>query len=276
MTAVLNDPAHAGDAATLQEAARQRYKDAINQGQKLVGRDLGRLFGRSERWGRDRIAEVERSATPIAAPAPPPAEPVRRRRITRRGRRAGRPARFSRQVRARDGQAEAQEPPATEEATEQSPLPVDVPAGHTAPKPVTRGTKVIIWLAFLAGITVSIAANMLDARIDGTPGGRAELVGAAFWPIALLLALEVLIRAPWPRGFWWWGAARYLGLGVVALAAFFLSYRHMSGLLASWGEDWWNSHLGPLAADGLMLIAAAALLAISRTKKEPPRPTEAP
>jgi hypothetical protein len=37
----------------------------------------------------------------------------------------------------------------------------------------------------------------------------------------------------------------------------------MAGLLASWGEDWLNAHLGPLAVDGLMLISAAALLAIS-------------
>jgi hypothetical protein len=81
-----------------------------------------------------------------------------------------------------------------------------------------------------------------------------------------LLALEVLTRVQWPAGFWWWGFARYVGIGAVASVAAVLSYRHMAGLLTSWGEDWWNAHLGPLAVDGLMLIAATALLAISRPK----------
>jgi hypothetical protein len=51
---------------------------------------------------------------------------------------------------------------------------------------------------------------------------------------------------------------------MVATLAGVLSYRHMAGLLASWGEDTLSAYLGPLAVDGLMILAAAALLIDSR------------
>jgi hypothetical protein len=39
-----------------------------------------------------------------------------------------------------------------------------------------------------------------------------------------------------------------------------MSYRHMAGLLASWGEDTLSAYLGPLAVDGLMILAAAGFV----------------
>lgn len=44
------------------EAAREAYLRAVAEGAELSGRALGEAFGRSERWGRDRIAEVRRAA----------------------------------------------------------------------------------------------------------------------------------------------------------------------------------------------------------------------
>lgn len=242
MTAVLDDTTTVEDAAALQEAARQTYRDATQRGDKIVGRELGARFDRSDRWGRDRIAEVN-------------AENAAKQRL--------------------NGARRRQEPPVAPEGTETPPAVLDVPTDRVATvAPMERGAdptpsgRVISLVAFAAGITVSIAANMLHAHIGDSPAGPAELIGAAFWPIALLLALEVLTRVSWPAGFWWWGFARFVGVGLVALVAAFVSYRHMAGLLTDWGEDWWNAHLGPLAVDGLMLIAAAALLAISRTRSE--------
>ena len=40
-----------------------------------------------------------------------------------------------------------------------------------------------------------------------------------------------------------------------------VSYRHLSGLLAFYGEDGITSTVGPLAVDGLMVMATGALLA---------------
>ncbi|WP_285730948.1 hypothetical protein [Nocardiopsis sp. ATB16-24] len=37
--------------------ARQVYRAALDEGQRLTGEELAERFGRSKRWGRDRIRE---------------------------------------------------------------------------------------------------------------------------------------------------------------------------------------------------------------------------
>lgn len=117
---------------------------------------------------------------------------------------------------------------------------------------------------FVLGIAVSIAGNVLHA-MEGT-WSYPELVGAAFWPTALLISVEVLARTPWPRG-WQWILSRLAGVVVVAFVAASLSYLHMRSLLLSWGEGVFQATIGPAAVDGLMLISATALLAVSRSKR---------
>lgn len=138
---------------------------------------------------------------------------------------------------------------------------------------VSRSTRAVTWLGFLLGTLVSISGNVMHAAMDTwTP---AELIGAGFWPAALLIALEVLTRVPWPDGKRWaW--ARWGGLGMVAAVSAVLSYLHLRSLMLHWGEGAAQATIGPLAVDGLMLICATALLAISPTRitsSEPaPRP----
>lgn len=73
-----------------------------------------------------------------------------------------------------------------------------------------------------------------------------------------VLALSVLLSA----------VLLILGaVAAVATVAAVISYWHMSGLLAARGEDPINAHLGRLAVDGLMVIAAAARLATTRTSR---------
>jgi hypothetical protein len=143
----------------------------------------------------------------------------------------------------------------------------------------------------ILGGAVSVAANVAHSYVPPAGGwplaaGGPELgaVGAAvFWPVALLVAVEILARIPWPDG-WRWTAVRFGGLLPVALVAAFVSYRHLSGLLAHYGEDDITSHVGPLAVDGLMVLATAALLATSTGQvrhglahlPDHPAPPEAP
>jgi hypothetical protein len=122
------------------------------------------------------------------------------------------------------------------------------------------------YVGAILGGTVSIAANVAHSYVPPT-GAAADwspqvgaVIQAIFWPIALFVVTEMLARVAWPEG-WRWIVARFAGLLPVALVAAFVSYRHLSGLLAYYGEDKLTTMFGPLAVDGLMVMATAALLA---------------
>jgi len=137
----------------------------------------------------------------------------------------------------------------------------------------------IAYLGLLVGIGASIAANVAHSYVPpgcshvtiGTPCGppgwsppTGAVISAVFWPVALLLALEILARVPWPAG-GWWQLVRWGGLVPVAAVAAIVSYLHMSGLLAWYGESPLTYTIGPLAVDGLMVMSAGALLATRPT-----------
>jgi hypothetical protein len=125
------------------------------------------------------------------------------------------------------------------------------------------------YVGALLGGVVSVAANVAhsyvppaDAPDHWSPQGGA-VVGAIFWPVALFVAVEILARVPWPTGRkWWW--LRFGGLLPVAAVAALVSYRHLAGLLRFYGEDGITATLGPLAVDGLMVVATGALLVTAR------------
>jgi hypothetical protein len=119
------------------------------------------------------------------------------------------------------------------------------------------------------GVSASLAANVADVLIrPHEPIGG--VLSAAYWPLALLVALEVIARVSWPVGRKWW-ALRYGGLTTVAAIAAILSYRHMVGLLGYYGEDSFSADIGPLAVDGLMVVCSAALLAIADNMRRLPK-----
>jgi hypothetical protein len=135
------------------------------------------------------------------------------------------------------------------------------------------------WAYLGAGLggAVSIAANVAHSYVppttatpDWTPPIGA-VIGAVFWPIALVVAIEILARVAWPTGTRWI-IVRYLGLLPVAAVAAVVSYRHMSGLLTWYGEDTITALFGPLAVDGLMVMATGALIATSSHNTPDPDP----
>ncbi len=131
-----------------------------------------------------------------------------------------------------------------------------------------RGGKFVAWVGFTFGSIVSIAANVLAARVpprDAPAGWSPRLdsqVGAGVWPVALLLSVEVLSRIPWPDGRLW-KLARYGGVGFVALGSAIISYQHIRDVLVSWGYPVLSASVGPLVIDGLMTASGFALLAIA-------------
>jgi len=110
----------------------------------------------------------------------------------------------------------------------------------------------IVRVVVVVGIAASIAANTL---------GAASWINAAIagWPpVALLLALEILTRVPTSKR---WGAAgRILATLGVAGAAGWLSYWHMAATVSQHGEHGGSEYVWPVSVDGLMTIAAIALV----------------
>jgi hypothetical protein len=130
------------------------------------------------------------------------------------------------------------------------------------------------------GGAVSIAANVAHSYVPPTdapagwspPGGA--VIGAVFWPVALFVAIEILARTPWRPG-WRWVVLRFGGLLPVAVVAAVVSYRHLAGLLTYYREDPLTATIGPLAVDGLMVMATAALVATGG-RYRPATPLPAP
>jgi hypothetical protein len=128
------------------------------------------------------------------------------------------------------------------------------------------GGQLVAGAGFVFGSVMSIAANVLHAWLpaDQLPPGWAPpltvQIGAAVWPVGLLISVEVLSRVAWPAG-WQWALARYGGAGTVALGSAVISYGHLHGVLEAWGYGWLGSAVGPLVLDGLMTVSGFALLA---------------
>jgi len=133
------------------------------------------------------------------------------------------------------------------------------------------------YLGITLGGLVSIAANVAHSYVpptDASPGWTppvGAVVSAFFWPIFLFVALEILARTRWPKSLGWL-ALRFLGLLPVAIVAGVVSYRHLAGLLGFYGEDPLTATIGPLAVDGLMVVATGALIATSTHRTTRPAP----
>lgn len=138
-----------------------------------------------------------------------------------------------------------------------------MPAHSDAPGASGRGWG---YAGAALGGLVSIAANVAHSYVPPTAAPAdwrpplGAVVGAVFWPVALFFAIEIMARTAWPTGARWM-VVRFLGLLPVAVVAAIVSYNHLSGLLAHYRESSLTSHIGPLAVDGLMAMASAALMA---------------
>jgi hypothetical protein len=114
---------------------------------------------------------------------------------------------------------------------------------------VRAGVRAVLAL----GIAASVAANILHAE--------ASIVGrlvAAWPPVALLLAIELLSRIPVHRR--WLSAARLTATAAVAGIAAWVSYWHMVSVAAAYGESQSSAHLIPVSVDGLVVVASVCLV----------------
>ncbi|TNH29845.1 DUF2637 domain-containing protein [Micromonospora orduensis] len=113
------------------------------------------------------------------------------------------------------------------------------------------------------GVAASIAANVLHAQ----PNLISQVI-AAWPPLALLLTVELISRVPADRrGL---AAARLIAAAVIAGIAAWVSYWHMVGVAARYGEtDAAASYLLPISVDGLVVVASISLVEIAGRIRAP-------
>lgn len=275
--------------AALQAAAEDAYEKSLHAGTPLRAPELAAQFGRGTRWGYDRIAAVKdrlngsavdlsvshtsrpavtlhavktdtpATTTPNPAtdtPAPPVAKPgavIERTAVHTPAAPVAKPG------------AKAPAKPAPAPAAKPAVRPTAPPVANPSATPGATEPTGTWWsyAGFIAGLVVSVSANVLHALQPGA--GVPQLVGAAVWPIFLLVAIEVLSRTGWGES----KRAKIFGIGgagAVAIVAAVASYQHMRGLLIEWGEHWFLASIEPLAVDGLMILCGMAILANGKAK----------
>ncbi|MEU2661423.1 DUF2637 domain-containing protein [Micromonospora sp. NPDC007220] len=113
------------------------------------------------------------------------------------------------------------------------------------------------------GVAASVAANVLHAR----PNLISQII-AAWPPLALLLTVELISRVPADRrGL---AAVRLIAAGVIAGIAAWVSYWHMVGVAARYGEtSAAASYLLPISVDGLVVVASISLVEIAGRIRAP-------
>jgi hypothetical protein len=121
----------------------------------------------------------------------------------------------------------------------------------------------VAYVSLAVGSGVSIAGNIADTYRTVEAAGRTvdalDIVLSAFWPAAVLLAIEMFVSTLWPRTVpmqlvRWVGS---LGIGFLAMYA---SWHHLADLMGSRGQDAIVARTGPLAIDGLAIMATGLIL----------------
>jgi hypothetical protein len=106
------------------------------------------------------------------------------------------------------------------------------------------------------GVAASVCANVLHARDNLI----AQTI-AAWPPLALLLTVELVSRVPvHRRGL---AVARICATATIAGIAAFVSYFHMAGVAARYGETGLAPFLLPLSVDGLVVVASVSLVELA-------------
>lgn len=117
----------------------------------------------------------------------------------------------------------------------------------------------------LLGVAASVAANVLHAH----PNLISQLI-AAWPPLALLLTVELISRIPAHRRAL--AVARLIAACIIAGIAAWVSYWHMAGVAARYGETGHAAAtLLPASVDGLVIVASISLMEIAGRINRLPR-----
>ncbi|MER7894457.1 DUF2637 domain-containing protein [Micromonospora sp. NPDC094482] len=120
------------------------------------------------------------------------------------------------------------------------------------------------------GVAASVAANVLHAR----PNPISQII-AAWPPLALMLTVELISRVPHHR--WFLGAIRITAAAIIAIIAGWVSYWHLVGVAARYGETGYGAaYLLPISVDGLVIVASVSLVEITAQIRSATPATDSP
>jgi hypothetical protein len=123
----------------------------------------------------------------------------------------------------------------------------------TVPLPQLRRVRWAVRATLTLGVAASVVANTLHAQDN--PISQAI---AAWPPLALLLTVELISRVPVHRRSL--AVARLGATATIAGIAAWVSYWHMAGVAARYGEAGASPYLLPLSVDGLIVVASICLV----------------
>ncbi|MEE6262950.1 DUF2637 domain-containing protein [Plantactinospora sonchi] len=121
------------------------------------------------------------------------------------------------------------------------------------PLPQLRRVRWAVRATLTLGVAASVVANVLHARDN--PISQPI---AAWPPLALLLTVELISRVPVHRRAL--AVARWVATATIAGIAAWVSYWHMVGVAARYGETGASPYLLPLSVDGLIVVASICLV----------------
>ncbi|HEX2772332.1 MAG TPA: DUF2637 domain-containing protein [Micromonosporaceae bacterium] len=121
------------------------------------------------------------------------------------------------------------------------------------PLPQLRRVRWAVRATLTLGVAASVVANILHAQDN--PISQAI---AAWPPLALLLTVELISRVPVHRRSL--AVARLGATATIAGIAAWVSYWHMAGVAARYGETGASPYLLPLSVDGLIVVASICLV----------------
>lgn len=122
--------------------------------------------------------------------------------------------------------------------------------------PQLRRVRWAVRATLVLGVAASVAANVLHAQDN--PISQAI---AAWPPLALLLTVELISRVPVHRRSL--AFARLIATATIAGIAAWVSYWHMAGVAARYGETGASAYLLPLSVDGLIVVASISLVELT-------------
>jgi hypothetical protein len=119
-----------------------------------------------------------------------------------------------------------------------------------------RRVRWAVRASLVLGVAASVAANILHAE----PNPIAQTISA--WPpLALMLTVELISRVPVHRRSL--SAVRLFATFAIAGIAAWVSYWHMAGVAAKYGESGAAPYLLPLSVDGLIIVASVSLVELA-------------